>query len=342
MSLGKYVQDQIILILMNGIGVFLLSLYLLAVGNSRVTVSLIAATWIIAFLSWAAVNYRGRKRYFDNINRLMSELDQPYLVQEFMENSWRLEDQLYREILRRSNKAVVERIYQLENEQKEYREFIEGWIHEVKLPITGIRLACHNQEQGNSRRIERYLTELDHDVEQALFYARSDQVYRDYIIKETELKAVLLNVLKKNKYVMIHHQMSAEVECEGVTVFCDGKWLEFIVGQILLNAVKYKREQEGNGMISFRAEPTASGVKLMIRDDGMGIAARDQSRIFDKGFTGSNGRSRGKSTGIGLYLCRKLCNKLGLEIGVQSREGEYTEITLLFPKHPFLSKLKDS
>lgn len=338
MSFGKYLKDKIILILMNGIGVFLLSLYLFAVGNNSVTLSLIAVTWGIIFLMWIVVKYVERKRYFDKIDALMEGLDQPYLMQEFMDHSWRLEDQLYREILRRSNRAVVERIYQLENEQQDYREFIEGWIHEVKLPITGIRLACHNQDQDNSRRIERYLTELDNDVEQALFYARSDQVYKDYIIKETELEAVILNVLKKNKYLMIQNQMSAKVECDRITVLSDGKWLEFILGQILLNAMKYKNEN--GGMISFQAETINSGIKLTVRDNGMGIPDGDKARIFEKGFTGSNGRNRGKSTGIGLYLCKKLCNKLGLNISAQSQEGEFTEVILLFPKHSFLSKLK--
>ncbi|WP_068621309.1 sensor histidine kinase [Paenibacillus tuaregi] len=339
MTLGGYLKDKIILILLNGIGVLLLSLYLLAVRNNRTTVLLIAITWSLVYLIWATVDYWRRKLYFGKIDALMKELDQPYLVHECIENSWRLEDQLYREILRKSNKAVVERIYQLEHEQKEYREFIEGWIHEVKLPITQIRLACHNQEHNYSRRIERYLTELDNDVEQALFYARSDEVYKDYIIKETKLQEVVSNVLKKNKYLMIQNQMSVEVECKDTTVFSDSKWLEFILGQILLNAMKYKRE--GGGVISICSITMNSGIKLTVRDDGIGIPEGEKNRIFDKGFTGSNGRSRGKSTGIGLYLCRKLCLKLGLQISAQSRLGEFTEITLLFPKHSFLSKLKD-
>lgn len=337
MTAGKYLKDKILVLVLNGVGVFLLSLYLLAVKNSQTTVFLIAVVWLVVFFIMIYADYRNRKRYFDKIEDLMEHLDQPYLVQEFLGASWKLEDRLYKEILHRSNKTVIEQIYQLEEAQKEYREFIEGWIHEVKLPITGMRLAYHNEMQGKSRRIETYLTEMDNAVEQALFYARSDQVYKDYQVVETELKQVVLKVISKNKYFLIQNDMSVKVECGDKSAMIDRKWLEFILVQILLNAVKYKKE--GSGEIIFSAEESKEAVRLCVRDGGIGIPAEETGRIFEKGFTGTNGRSRGKSTGIGLYLCQKLCRKLEIAIGVESVENEYTEIFLIFPKNSYLSKL---
>jgi len=337
MTAEKYLKDKILVLVLNGLGVFLLSLYLLAVKNSQTTVFLIAVVWLVIFFIVLYAGYRNRKRYFDKIDDLMEHLDQPYLVQEFLGTSWKLEDQLYQEILHRSNKAVIEQIYQLEEAQREYREFIEGWIHEVKLPITGMRLACHNEKRGESRRMETYLTEVDNAVDQALFYARSDQVYKDYRVVQTDLKQVVLRVISKNKYLLIQNQMRVQVECGDESAMTDRKWLEFILVQILINAVKYKKE--GSGEIVFCAEESKDAVRLSIRDAGIGIPAEETGRIFGKGFTGSNGRNREKSTGIGLYLCLKLCRKLGIDIGVDSVENEYTDIFLIFPKNSYLSKL---
>lgn len=337
MTAGKYLKDKILVLVLNGVGVFLLSLYLLAVKNSQTTVFLIAFIWLVVFSVMSYADYRNRKRYFDKIEDLMEYLDQPYLVQEFLGTSWKLEDRLYKEILHRSNKAVIEQIYQLEEAQREYREFIEGWIHEVKLPITGMRLACYNERQGESRRMETYLTEIDNAVDQALFYARSDQVYKDYQVVQTSLKQVVLSVISKNKYLLIQNQMKVEVECGDESAMTDKKWLEFILVQILINGVKYKKE--GCGELVFCAEESKDAVRLSVRDAGIGIPAGETGKIFEKGFTGSNGRNREKSTGIGLYLCRKLCRKLGIEIGVDSVENEYTEVFLIFPKNSYLSKL---
>ena len=339
MKLGAYLKDRIITLALNGLGIFLLSLYLLALRNSQTTVLLIAVIWLFIVAVHLLMGYRSRKRYFDEINDLMERLEQPYLIQEFIKPSWRLEDRLYKEILYRSNKAVIERIEGLDQSQREYREFIEGWIHEVKLPITGMRLAYHNQQEKreDDRKIEAYLTEMDNAVERVLFYARSDQVYKDFAVAETDLKQVVLSVVSRNKYLLIQNGMSVRVECGNESAVTDRKWLEFILTQILSNAVKYKKAEGGE--VVFSAVKSAGGVRLRVWDDGIGIAQDEIGRIFEKGFTGSNGRSREKSTGIGLYLCAKLCRKLEIGIGADSVSGEYTEITLSFPKSGYLSKL---
>ncbi|MGL6200833.1 MAG: sensor histidine kinase [Lachnospiraceae bacterium] len=337
MTAGKYLHDKILVLLLNGLGLLLLSVYLLAMGDSLTTVSLITVVWLVVCSVVFYLDYRNRKRYFERIEDLMENLDQPYLVQEFLGGSWKFQDQLYQEILHRSNKAVIEKIYQLEETQREYKEFIETWIHEVKLPITGMRLVCHNELKTGNHRVETYLTEMDNAVEQALFYARSEQVYKDYQVAETDLKQVVLRIVSKNKYLLIENQMNVQVECENDRVMTDRKWLEFILTQVLINAVKYKKS--GSGEIVFRSEQTRDGTKLIVRDDGIGIPEEEVERIFEKGFTGSNGRNREKSTGIGLYLCRRLCRKLAIEIGVNSVEHKYTEIYFFFPRNSYLSKL---
>lgn len=337
MTLSGYLKDKILILVLNGVSLFLLSLYLLTMGNTLLTVGLVTFFWLTILLFWLTVNYQQRKKYFTEIMDTLDSLEKPYLIQEFMGQSWRLEDQLYQQILRQSNKSVIEKIQALEEEQQEYREYIEGWVHEVKLPITGMRLSAHNQSNEIQRKFEIYLTEMDDLVEQALFYARSDQVYKDYALKETDLRQVVLQVLGKSKYLLIHHQMTAQPLTQSTFVQTDEKWVAFILGQLLINAMKYKKE--GPGTLMFALEETDHEIKLSLTDDGIGIPKDELGRLFEKGFTGSNGRKREKTTGIGLYLCKKLCDKLELRIAIDSVQNEYTTVTLVFSKNTYLSKL---
>ena len=144
------------------------------------------------------------------------------------------------------------------------------------------------------------------------------------------------DVLRKNKYYLIQSRICARVNCPA-TVYTDVKWISFILNQLILNAVKYRRDPEPE--ISIFTEKTSHGVRLTVADNGLGIPEEDLPRIFDKGFTGSNGRATERSTGMGLYLCRKLCRKLGIGISAQSAENAGTQISLEFPVSSYLSKL---
>lgn len=341
MGVTDYIKDRIVWILLNLAGLILMLLYLVAVGNHMSTVLVIFILVFFSYLLYFITDYRGRNRYFKALFQQMDQMDQPYLIAECMEDSWRTEDRIYRDVIRRSNKAVIDRIHALEREQKEYREFIEGWIHEVKRPMTGIALVSETLPRPAKKKLMTYGNALEHQVNQALFYARSDSVYKDYIIRELPLAPLIGELIKKNKYLLQDEGMHPEVDCGEINVYSDALWLDFILEQILLNAVKYRDRQRAEGSeVTFCAKSFSGGVALTVRDNGIGIRQSELSRIFEKGFTGSNGRKGENSTGIGLYLCRKLCGKLGLTLTAASEEGVYTELTVLFPIHAFLRTLK--
>lgn len=226
----------------------------------------------------------------------------------------------------------------MEEEQKEYREYIESWVHEVKAPITAISLLCENRRKGGETETISTMKEgfrsvgienqkIENQVDMVLFYARSEQVYKDYMIRKTELKQVVYEVLEKNKLLLIQQKIQVEVDCED-SVYTDGKWIAFVINQILLNSVKYCRE---NGVFKFYTESGGNGVILTVEDNGTGIRPEELPRIFEKGFTGSNGREQERATGMGLYLCKRLCNKLGIGIWAESEYGEGTRVVLEFP-----------
>lgn len=329
MTLLEYVKDKIMLLLMQAFCMGGSFLYLKACGMKGNQLALLYISWCALVLIWLAAGFLRRKRYFSEIEAQLEKLDKPYLIAEVMPDSWMLEDKLYRQILRRSNKSVIDEVHALETEQNEYKEFIENWIHEVKLPITAMQLICDNNRTSGTRKIKSRLSLLINDVEKALFYARSDTVYKDYMIREIKLKDTVVEAIGRNQQFFIQNGAAIDVELGEEKVYCDDKWLAFILTQIFLNAVKYKKGESCH--IKIQADRTGESIKLVIQDDGIGIKENELARIFDKGFTGTNGRATREATGLGLYLCRKLCRKLGIYIEAESEEGSYTRILLTFP-----------
>lgn len=337
MRLTDYLKDKIMIILLNIFYMFLLTAFLAVVNNTLSTLLIIMIVWIFIFTMYLIIEYIRRDKYFTKLESLLESLDKRYLISEVMDISYRLEDRKYKEILRRSNKSVIEKINEVEDERKDYKEYIESWVHEAKLPITTMELICENNKDEVTRKIQGELSKVDNLVESVLFYARAEEVYKDYLVKEIKFKDVIFEIISRNKSFFIQNRMMINVQCEDVAVVSDKKWLSFILNQILINSVKYKKNTVGK--IDIYVEESKDYTKLHIKDDGIGIKESEINRIFDKGFTGTNGRENNKSTGIGLYLCKNLCNKLAIEISAESKVKEYTEIMLTFPKNNYLSKL---
>jgi len=206
----------------------------------------------------------------------------------------------------------------------EYREYIELWVHEIKTPISGAKLICENNGYaGVSSELDR----IDNFVEQALFYSRSSHPEKDYVIKQVKLSEIVDRALRRNAKRLIESKISIEpLDLEQV-VHTDVKWTDFILQQLIDNAIKYQCKK-----IKIFGEAHANSISLFVHDDGIGIPEQDLSRVFDKGFTGENGRKFGRSTGLGLYLCKKLCSKLGIGISIDAKPDEYTCVEIVFPK----------
>ena len=352
MKMREYLIDKLLLLTLHVGCMLLLAGFLYATGYEPQFCVLILIFWILILMLWFGYEYYSRRRYFHELWETLNKMDQRYLLGELMPVSHRLEDGLYREMIRISNKAVIERIRQIEDEQKEYREYIESWVHEVKAPITSIDLMCENfksdplENQGDVvRRIRLENQKIENYVDMALYYARSEDVYKDYVIRRTNLGEIAVVVLKRNKGYLIKSQIQAEVDCKD-KAYTDEKWIAYILNQLVLNAAKYCRKKGGKIWIytsqkhkNDALEKHSHGVRLVVKDNGIGIKEEELGRIFEKGFTGSNGRKTERSTGMGLYLCKKLCLKLGIEIYARSKAGDGTEVILEFPISSYLSKM---
>lgn len=204
------------------------------------------------------------------------------------------------------------------------------WVHEIKTPIASSKLLIENNYNDLTRKIDIQIDRIENFVEQVLYYSRSDEVGKDYIIKKVELLPLVKNVIRKNQRDFISKRIRLQLGELNEVVYSDSKWIEFILNQILINSIKYSKGKDDK--IQIESKEISNTVVLTIEDEGVGIIERDLDRVFEKGFTGENGRKFGKSTGIGLYLCKKLCNKLGLGLEIQSKVNVGTKISIIFPK----------
>lgn len=329
MSLKEYIKSRLGVVFLNMVSLITLLIFLLSVGNSFSVIVTIGSIWTIVLIIYLIFSYRKRKSYFTVINKSISNIDKKYLISEVLQVPPFLESVPYYNLMKKSSKSMREEINKEKSALREYKEYIEQWVHEVKTPISLIKLIEENNRTTKSSAILRQLEEIDRYVEQALFYARSEDVEKDYLIKEISLQKCINNVITRNKQGFILNNIDIEIDEIDKTVYCDSKWLEFILNQIIVNAIKYRGNEAPK--IKVYTVEIKNGINLIIEDNGIGIAADEIERVFEKGFTGNVGRLNSKSTGIGLYLCRKLCDKLGVLINIESEINSYTKVSLTFP-----------
>lgn len=283
------------------------------------------------------VEYFRKKAFYQKINQTLNQLEEKYLVTELIKEPNFIEGKELKEVLQEINKSMLEHVNQYKYLTEDYKEYVELWIHEIKLPLAASKLMIENNKNTTTKNIDEELDKVENYIEQALFYARSNTVEKDYYIKKCMLKEIVNECVKKNKNMLIQEKISIKLHDLEIEVNTDSKWIIFILNQLIQNSVKY-RKQDRNSEIEIYAKPKKENVILYIKDNGMGIKKGEITRVFEKGFTGTNGRLLNKkSTGIGLYLCKKLCMKLGIAIELNSVQEEGTEIRLVFPKSSYMN-----
>ena len=334
MKLTGYIMDRLFSIIMFLAAAFFSMGLLLLMGLRYEFIIYIEIIFGVSFLASLFWDYTRKKKYYRGLMALFDGLDDKTLLAELAEKPGFLDGKLLYRILHLSDKFMNDKLAEAQAANQEYREYIEMWVHEIKTPITSAHLITENDKNVSTIRIDDELNKIDHFVEQALFYARSTTLEKDFKIEQVTLKTLVQEALKSySKQMIAAHGKPVFVNLD-IPVFADRKWCVFIIGQIIANSVKYAK---GNLILTFEGAAFDNGCSLSISDNGIGIAEADIPRIFDKGFTGENGRKFGKSTGIGLYLCRKLCRKMNMEISAAGSTENGTIIKITFPKENLFS-----
>lgn len=253
------------------------------------------------------------------------EVQDPDLVEEYYPRPESGTEALYQEIIRMLLEKRRQREDEVSGQFGDMVDYYTVWVHQIKTPIASMRLKIQNEDTDFSRELSEDLFRIEQYVEMVLCYLRLDSESTDYVFKEYDLDGIVKQAVKKFAGQFIRKKIRLEYTPLEKRVLTDEKWLLFVLEQVLSNALKYTRE----GEIAIILE---SGEVLCIRDTGMGIAPEDLPRIFEKGYTGYNGRSDKKASGLGLYLCRRICRKLGHEIWAESVLNKGTAIRICLKK----------
>lgn len=200
-------------------------------------------------------------------------------------------------------------------------DYFSAWAHQIKTPIAAMGLKLQNEDSPLARGLRGDLNRIAQYVEMAMTYLRLDAETGDYVLKTQDLDPIIRGAVRRFAGEFIDRKLRLRQQETGQTVLTDEKWLSFVLEQLLSNALKYTP----GGEISIFWQESDT---LVIRDTGIGIAPEDLPRIFEKGFTGYNGRSDKKASGIGLYLCKRVCDRLGHGISIASALGEGTTVFL--------------
>ena len=335
MNFKLFFKEKAITILLLLFGIITIEIFLMAYNVGMFIKIYIPLIIMGLYMISIIIEYFKRKRFYDNLLNMLEELDEKYLITEIIKTPNFLEGQIFKNSLEQIDKSMLENVNKYKYMTEDYKEYIELWIHEIKIPIATSKMVIENNKNEVTKNIDEELDKVENYIEQALFYARSNTVEKDYYIRKVVLKEIVNESIKKNKSSLIQEKISIDIHDLDIEVNTDNKWIVFILNQIIQNSIKYRKKE--NSVIEIYANQGKENVILYIKDNGIGIKQGEITRVFEKGFTGTNGRlSNKKSTGIGLYLCKKLCNKLGIGIELNSVQNEGTEVKLVFPKDSYI------
>ena len=334
MKLTDFIKDRYFVFLSRIIAFVIILMFMTAFHIPAEPIIIISVIFLLLTIVLEAWEFFRKNFFYNDLLDKLEGLDKKYLISEMLEEPRFYEGQLICEALRQANKSMCENVAEYRRSAADFREFIEMWVHEIKLPVSSLLLMTHNHKSESSRKIPEQLRRIDGYTDTVLYYARSENAEKDYMIKEVSLKRTISNVAVKYREDLLLHNVRLHTSELEKKILTDGKWLEFILGQLLANSLKFFPEQR-EAVIEISAEEFPDRTVLHFRDNGIGIPENDLPYIFEKSFTGENGRTHARSTGMGLYIVKNLCGRLGHEITVNSVKNEFTEFVITFAKNDF-------
>lgn len=275
--------------------------------------------WLVFVAVVLLIEYYRKRSFYYNLYNNISQLDQAYLVLETLERPNFYDGRILFEALCDIDRSMIENVKKYQTRSDEFQEYVEMWIHEVKTPLATLVVI------SDSPQVAEQVKRIDDYVEQILYLARAENAEKDYLIAPIKLSELVGKVANRNRELLQAKHIDLVAKDLDHTVRSDTKWLEFVLNQILNNSIKYQ-----SSIIEISVQRQGQKIILSIRDNGIGIDSKDLPRIFDKSFTGSNGRRGAQSTGMGLYIAKTLCEKLGHQISAHSEKGNFTQIDITF------------
>lgn len=353
MGFGTFIRSNLLPVSLAFASFALIAFVLATTGVGWPVIVLVCGIGVGCALTALVASFLARREFYRDLARMTDEGANPLWFNELMERPDVAEDALAFDALRAMAKAASDEVAGARRYVVDYREYVETWVHEAKSPLAAAHLMVENLrgegglDEGARARLDTLDEELDRTegyIEQALFYARSETLDRDYLIRSYALSDLVASAVKANARELIAAGAAPVLHDLDQRVFTDEKWMAFILGQVVQNSIKYARTEGARIEFSARLLDAGSAeerVVLRVSDNGCGVGAADLPRVFDKGFTGEAGRSgeaghTGKrSTGIGLYLVKKLCDKMNVNVAATSVPGSSFTVEFSFPANKY-------
>ena len=279
MSIIEFIKERMIFLIINLIMFLLVAILMKIVKVSINIILILFLIWFGPILIYMFLEFIKYRRYLNNLINTVENLDRKYLLPEVIEEPRFQEARIINDVLKQCNKSMHEKVKHYKDEQIEYREYIETWVHEIKTPIASAKLILENDNSNLSERINYEMKRVEGFIEQVLYYARSSDVSKDYIIKEFSLRSVVMKSVKSNSRDFINKNIKLDIRGIEGNIFSDEKWVEFIINQIIINAVKFSIPNEGK--VSIYSKVNENNIILTIEDNGVGINEKDIDRVFE-------------------------------------------------------------
>lgn len=324
MRIKDFIKDKLYFIVTFVFVVGFLNVFLYFIDIKKSVIFMIDIAFLVIFFTLIIVEFFRRYDYYNNILKMLDEIEEKYLIFDLIETSDFIDSKVMEEIINLGNYSMNKEVNKYRLSQEEYKDYIELWVHEIKTPLSALKLMVDNNNFDNVKyEVER----INYYIEQSLYYARSSSVEKDYLIEEVSLEESVKSVVRQLSNNFIQKNISVDLNLKANNVFSDSKWLEFIIKQVLINSIQYSNS---DSKVKIQSRNIDNAIVLEIIDEGIGISESDIPRIFDLGFTGESGRVYNQATGMGLYLVKKLCESLHINVEIISDMG--VKVTLIIPK----------
>lgn len=331
MNLKRFIKENIKSILFNFSILLFINIYFLVLNllkGRMEEIYYLDVILIFIYIGASIIKYARWKERFSGLYESMEE-DNDISLNDINRES--LEEEIMAYIINKKDNNYLQVIDQKETQIKDMEEYISKWVHEIKLPISAISMILERIDDAElSTEIKNETEKINFLVNSVMYGSRATAAAEDIFISEVKLQDIIKQAIKNNAFMLIRNNIEIKLENLDHYIFTDKKWILYVLDQLINNAIKYSRE---NAKIQFYGEESDKDICLNIRDNGIGIATEDLERVFNKGFTGNNGRdTRYKSTGMGLYFSKKILDKLGNSFEVYSVKNEYTLFKIKFNK----------
>ena len=329
MNIKEFLKEKLSNFIYSAVLFLIINIYLFSLNSIKNLSDLIYLDILIItiFIGFTILDYRKMKDRYSSIMELIE--DEKDIDSYCIDDNF-LEGKIINYIIDYKDKKLENETKECENQLKDMEEYISRWVHEIKLPLSAMKIILDRDSDDMISSIENELEKMNFLVNSVMYGSRATASAEDIFIKEENLKDIVRTAVKSNSFFLIKNNISPKLGDLDFKVYSDKKWITYVLGQLINNSIKYSKE---NGVIEFSAEDKGESIELKIRDNGIGINEEDLERVFNKGFTGSNGRnSVYKSTGMGLYFSKKIIDKLNHSIEVESVKDKYTLFRIRFYK----------